>query len=76
MQMTKLEEFKSAIIKFGEVLSSKLPSEWTEGEIHQQLACFKLTYVTNSRNKLCGRLGILLFKFIFPNLILGYNRNK
>lgn len=43
MQMTKLEEFKSAIIKFGEVLSRKLPSEWTEGEIHQQLACFKLT---------------------------------
>ncbi|MDM5223009.1 helicase C-terminal domain-containing protein [Peribacillus sp. NJ11] len=46
MPLEKLEEFKSGILKFGEVLSSKLPTEWTEGEIHQQLARFKLTYST------------------------------
>ncbi|WP_176510758.1 DEAD/DEAH box helicase [Bacillus cereus] len=46
MPLVKLEEFKNAIIKFGEVLSSKLPTEWSEREIHQQLAHFKLTYTT------------------------------
>lgn len=46
MPLVKLEEFKSAIMQFGEVISSRLPTEWTEVEIHQQLARFKLTYLT------------------------------
>lgn len=44
MDKDKLNEFKNSLLKLGEALSSKVPTSWTENEIHRELSRYGLNY--------------------------------